>query len=103
VNEAEAKKVVIANPDDERQITPVLVATMTGEYLPVQLIYKGKTIRCLPKYHFQMAGMFGTQTIIDQMRTLWRDAYSISLSHTFFRKGKMLNYNHATHLWYRLL
>ena len=52
MNEAKAKKVVIANSDDKRQITAVLAATMTGEYLPVQLIYKGTTSRCHPKIAF---------------------------------------------------
>ena len=52
MNEAKVKKVVIANSDDKRQITAVLAATMTGEYLLAQLIYKGKTIRCHPKISF---------------------------------------------------
>ena len=52
MNEAKAEKVVIANSDDKRQITAVLAATMTGEYLPTQLIYKGKTTRCHPKVSF---------------------------------------------------
>ena len=49
MNEAKAKKVVIANSDDKRQITATLAATMTDEHLPTQLIYKGKTTRCHPK------------------------------------------------------
>jgi len=52
MNEAKAKRVVIANSDNKRQITAVLAATMTGEYFPVQLIYKGKTTRCHPKVSF---------------------------------------------------
>ena len=52
MNEAKAKKVVIANSDDKRQITAVLPATMTGEHLLTQLIYKGKTTRCHPKVPF---------------------------------------------------
>ena len=52
MNEAKAKKVVIANSDDKRQITAMLAAIMTGEYLPVQLIYKGRTTRCHPKVSF---------------------------------------------------
>jgi len=50
MNEAKAKKVVITNSDDKRQITVVLAAI--GEYLPVQLIYKGKTMSCHPKVSF---------------------------------------------------
>jgi len=52
MNETKAKRVVIANSDDKRQITAVLAATMTGDYLPVQLIYKGKTARFHPKVSF---------------------------------------------------
>ena len=52
MNEAKAKRVMIANSDDKRQITAVFAATMTGEYLPVQLIYKGTTSRCHPKVVF---------------------------------------------------
>ena len=43
------KVVPIINSDDKRQVTAVLAATMTGEYLPPQLIYGGKTNRCHPK------------------------------------------------------
>lgn len=39
----------IANSDDKRQIRAAFAATMTGEYLPPQVIYKGKTNRCHPK------------------------------------------------------
>ena len=55
MNEAKAKRVVIANSDDKRQITAVFAATMTGKYLPVQLIYKGTTSRCHPKVLFPKA------------------------------------------------
>ncbi len=49
IHQAKAKIIPIANSDDKRQITAVLAATLTGEYLPPQLIYKGKTMRCHPK------------------------------------------------------
>ena len=39
----------IANSDDKRQVTALLAATLTGEYLPPQFIYKGKTVCCHPK------------------------------------------------------
>jgi len=31
-----------------RQITAVLAESMAGDFLPIQLVYKGKTPRCLP-------------------------------------------------------
>ena len=42
------KRVEIAAIDDKRQITAVFACTMSGNFLPVQLIYKGTTTKCLP-------------------------------------------------------
>ena len=47
-----AKRVEIAAVDDKRQITAVFAATLTGDFLPPQLIYKGTTPRCLPAVPF---------------------------------------------------
>ena len=49
MHQAGEKLIPIANSDDKRQITAVLAASMTGEYLPPQLIYQGKTNRCHPQ------------------------------------------------------
>ena len=46
------KKVDITGMNDKRQITVVLSVTKTGHYLPPQLIYAGKTSKCLPKIDF---------------------------------------------------
>lgn len=43
-----AQEVPILWLDDKRQITAVLAATAYGSLLPVQLIFQGKTVRCLP-------------------------------------------------------
>lgn len=43
-----AKRVEIAGKDDKRQITAVFAGSMAGDFLPIQLVYKGKTPRCLP-------------------------------------------------------
>ena len=48
MNRAGAKMIPIAHSDDKRQVTAVFAATMTGKYLPTQVIYKGKTERCHP-------------------------------------------------------
>ena len=37
-----SKKVEIVNQNDKRQITVVFVASLTGELLPLQLVYKGQ-------------------------------------------------------------
>ena len=38
--------------DDKRQIIATFTVSMTGKFLPVQLIYEGKTPRCLPRFDF---------------------------------------------------
>ena len=47
-----SKRVEVAGLTDKRQITAVLCGTLTGDFLPPQLIYKGKTKRCHPVFSF---------------------------------------------------
>ena len=47
-----AKTVPIKDVDDKRQITETFPISMTGSFLPIQLISEGKTRRCLPNYDF---------------------------------------------------
>ena len=47
-----SKRVEIAGVDDKRQITAVFAGTMNGFFLPPQIIYKGKTQKCLPSVSF---------------------------------------------------
>lgn len=42
MNRAGEKVISIANSNDKRQVTAVFMATMTCQYLPPQVIYKGK-------------------------------------------------------------
>ena len=42
------KRIEIIAIDDKRQITCVLACTMSGYFLPVQLIYQGTTLKCHP-------------------------------------------------------
>jgi len=44
-----AKRVEIAAVDDKRQITGIFTCTLSGKFLPIQLIYKGTTPKCHPK------------------------------------------------------
>ena len=37
---------------DKRQITAVFCGAMSGEFLPLQIIYQGKTPACLPHQTF---------------------------------------------------
>uniref|UniRef100_A0A1X7TZ04 DDE-1 domain-containing protein n=1 Tax=Amphimedon queenslandica TaxID=400682 RepID=A0A1X7TZ04_AMPQE len=45
-------RVEIAGHEDKRQITAVFGCTMAGDFLPPQLIYFGKTPKCLPSVKF---------------------------------------------------
>ena len=47
-----AQRLLIKGIDDKRQITATFTVSMTGKFLPIQLIYEGKTPRCLPRFHF---------------------------------------------------
>ena len=47
-----AKRVELTGVDDKRQITAVFCGSLVGDFLPVQLIYTGKTPRCHPKFKF---------------------------------------------------
>ena len=50
--EKNAETVPIGNLDDKRQITGTFVVNLSGEFLPIQLIYTGKTDLCHPKVEF---------------------------------------------------
>ena len=47
-----SKRVDLGGKDDKRQITACFAGTMTGDFLPTQLVYEGKTSCCLPKVDF---------------------------------------------------
>ena len=44
-----AKRIEMIGLQDKRQITAVVCGTLSGEFLPLQLIYTGKTAACLLK------------------------------------------------------
>ena len=46
------KRVEIVGISDKRQITAVFCGNLVGDFLPIQVIYKGKTPRCHPKFSF---------------------------------------------------
>ena len=47
-----AKRVEIKGLDDKRQITAVFGSTLTGEFLPMHLVYQGRTTQCHPNSTF---------------------------------------------------
>ena len=48
----ESNNVSIKGVDDKRQITATFAVSSTGKFLPIQLIYTGKTPRSLTKHEF---------------------------------------------------
>ena len=44
-----AKCIKIATVDDKCMITAVFANSLSGNFLPIQLVYKGTTQKCLPK------------------------------------------------------
>ena len=46
------KRMEVVAKDDTRQLTAVFTGSLSGNFLLPQLIYEGKTDRCLPHYHF---------------------------------------------------
>ena len=47
-----AKRVEVSGVNDKRMIIAVFCGSLTGDFLPLQLIYKGKTNRCHPRFQF---------------------------------------------------
>ena len=47
-----SKRVEIIGKDDKRHNTSVLGGTISGDFLPLQLVYKGTTKCCLPSFKF---------------------------------------------------
>jgi len=47
-----AKRVEVVGKDDKRQITAIFGISMSGDFLPIQLVYQGKTTKCLPSFDF---------------------------------------------------
>ena len=52
MEQQESSRVEIAGINDKRQITVTLAGSTSGELLPIQLLYQGKSNRCHPKFSF---------------------------------------------------
>ena len=48
-----AKRVKVVGKDDKHQITAIFGISMSGGFLSIQLVYQGKTTKCLPSFDFQ--------------------------------------------------
>ena len=47
-----SKRVEMIGKDDKQQLTALFTCSMSGDFLPIQLVYKGKTDRSLPRFKF---------------------------------------------------
>ena len=47
-----AKRVEVCGANDKRLITAVFCGSLVGDFLPIQVIYQGKTTQCHPRYEF---------------------------------------------------
>ena len=47
-----AKQVKVCGANDKRLIMAVFCGSLVGDFLPIQVIYQGKTTRCHPRYEF---------------------------------------------------
>ena len=52
MDEQGATRVELAGLNDKRQITAVFCSNILGAFLPIQVIYQGKTNRCYPHFEF---------------------------------------------------
>ena len=46
------KRVEVTGKDDKRQLTALFACSMSEDFLPIRLVYQGKTMKCLPKFQF---------------------------------------------------
>ena len=49
-----SKRVEAVGVNDKRLITAIFCGSLVGDFLPIQVIYKGKTPRCHPHYQFPL-------------------------------------------------
>ena len=52
MTEYKSKRVEMSGVDDKRQITATFAASLSGSFLPIQLVYEGKTPKCHPSIDF---------------------------------------------------
>lgn len=52
MDQCSVNRVETVGVNDKRQITAVFCGTIVGDFLPIHLIYTGKTDRCHPKFNF---------------------------------------------------
>lgn len=81
-----SKRVEMGGAGDKRQITAIFCGTILGDFLPLQLIYKGKTPRCHPRYNFPADWNITPLPNDGQMKRLCWSILMMSLSHMLRRR-----------------
>ena len=79
----EEKRVEMVGINAKFQITAVFCGIMLGEFLPVQLIYQGKTDCCHPKFSFPWIGISRIHRITGRSSPQCLTTSSKWLCHTF--------------------
>ena len=52
MEEEGSKRIKLISKDDKRQLTVLFVGSLSGDLIPIQIIYQEKSSRCLPKFNF---------------------------------------------------
>ena len=47
-----SKRIELIGKDDKRQLTVLFAGLLSGDLLPIQIVYQGKSSTCLPKFNF---------------------------------------------------
>ena len=50
-----AKRVKVMGNDNKYQITAIFGISMSGDFLPIQLVYQGKATKRLPSFNFSIS------------------------------------------------
>ena len=82
------QRVEIAHMGDQRQVTAAFAVSLSGTFLPMQILYGGKTERCHPHYTTLMCGILPTtgtvQFILFQFPISTRSESALIKLHLFF-------------------
>ena len=88
MEERGASHVEIAGYGDKRMITATFAATLSGEFLPMQIFYGGKTTAVIQGTHSLLNLISTTTQTIGQMRSVPSDSSRKLSSHTSTLQGR---------------
>ena len=72
MEEEGSKKIELIGKDDKGQLTVLFAGSLNGDLLPIQIIYQGKSSRCLPNSTFLTSDISHTQPTIGPTRSPWK-------------------------------